>query len=135
MKQVQMYVNGHTLKTNPGYAGGGVVLECNGRTREEMIAVGIATHHQAEIEAVMLGLNLLSQACAVTVFSCNQWLVNCGSGKWSRSSRADMWDLYEIAAIEHEVTFEWIKKGGHELLDRASALANEGANESALELS
>jgi len=132
MKAVSMYVNGHTLHTNPGYAGGGVVLVYEGLIRDEMVAIGKATHHQAELKAVMFGLSLLKQPCVVTVFSCNQWLVNCGSGKWSRNTHADVWELYDKAVAGHKVLFEWIKKGSHELLDRACASANEAANVSEL---
>lgn len=133
MQQIAMYVNGHTLKTNPGPAGSGVVLSYEDKTKEKYFKIGHATNNQAELEGLLFGLGLLNYPCEVTVYSCSQWLVNCGNKTWQRSKYKDLWQ--ELNNSEHKISFEWIKKGSHELLDRASMLANEAANESALELS
>lgn len=135
MKQVQMYVNGHTLKTNPGPAGSGVVLSCEDSTKEDYKAIGNETNNRAELEAVIFGLSLLNQPCTVTVYSCSQWLVKCGSDEWSKSKYPELWAKVDPTQIFHVVRYKWIKKGSHELLDRASMLANEAANQSAMELS
>jgi ribonuclease HI len=132
MKQVSMYVNGHTLKTNPGHAGSGVVLSSDSHTKEAYKAIGHGTNNQAELEAVIYGIGFLNQPCDITVYSCSQWLVNCGSGKWDKSKYLELWEQIDPELTVHTIRFEWIKKGSHNLLDRASALANEGANESAV---
>lgn len=134
MKQVSMYVNGHTLKTNPGYAGSGIVLECEGQTKEAQVAIGHHTNHRAELEAVIFGLAMLRSSCNVTVYSCNTWLIKCANGIWGRNKPEydALWVELDEGCKGHTVTFEWKKKGSHELLDRASALANEAANESAV---
>ncbi len=133
MKAIAMYVNGHTLNNkNPGAAGSGVVLSYEDKTKEWHYKMGLTTNNHAELEGVLFGLGLLNFACEVTVYSCSQWLVNCGNKTWQRSKYKDLWQ--ELDSLEHKITFQWIKKGSHELLDRASALANEAANESAVEL-
>lgn len=135
MKQIAMYVNGHTLQNrNPGTGGGGIVLSYGGNTKELSIPVGMTTNNKAELTAVIAGFEALTQPCAVTVYSCSQWLINCGSGVWGRNNHHPLWDALAEHTAKHTVTFQWIKKGSHELLVRASMLANEGANESAMEL-
>ena len=135
MKQVAMYVNGHTLDNkNPGAAGSGIVLSCDGHTKELYVPMGHTTNNHAELAAVIAGLEALTQPCTVTVYSCSQWLVRCAEGAWQRGKYLEMWQYLDELCKTHRVTFEWIKKGSRELLDRASALANEGANESAVDL-
>lgn len=134
MKQVDIYVNGHTLDSNPGAAGSGVVLACDGHTKELYVALGHTTNNQAELAGAIAGLEALKQPCKVTVYSCSQWFVRCAEGAWQRGKYLNMWQALDDACTGHTVTFQWIKKGSHEHLDRASALANEGANESAVDL-
>jgi ribonuclease HI len=134
MKQVNLYVNGHTLDTNPGPAGSGIVLSYEGITKEMYIPLGHTTNNQAELAGAIQGLESLKQPCEVTVYSCSQWFIRCAEGAWERGKYLNMWQALDDACLTHEVTFQWIRKGSHEFLDRASALANEGANESAVDL-
>jgi ribonuclease HI len=133
MKQVSMYVNGHALK-NPGAAGSGIVLECDKQTKILSLSIGEGTNNQAELNAVIFGLMHLKQPCVVSIYSCSQWLVKCGSGEWHKSSNIPLWvDVHERSE-PHTVSYHWIKKGSHELLDLASAHANEAANQSAVDM-
>lgn len=135
MKAISMYVNGHTLQNrNPGTGGGGIVLSYGGATKELSVSGGMTTNNKAELTAAITGFEALTQPCVVTVYSCSQWFINCASGEWDRGNHLDLWNKLAELTTKHTVTFQWIKKGSHELLTRASMLANEAANESAMEL-
>lgn len=114
MDKVQMYVNGHTLKTNPGHAGSGVVLNYEDTTEEGYKAIGHGTNNHAELEAVICGMDMLPPGCTVTVISCSTWLINCANGTWGRNKPEynALWaELDKRCMVHQEVYFEWKKKG------------------------
>jgi len=57
MYEVSIYTDG-ACSGNPGPAGIGVVLICNGRKKEISEYIGKATNNIAEVKAVIVGVSL-----------------------------------------------------------------------------
>lgn len=133
MKQVTIYTDGCALG-NPGASGAGAVL-CYGEHQKELIIpLGHGTNNTAELLAVIHALESLKTPCKVDIYSDSQLTVNCANLTWQRKANRDLWTRYNEAEKPHAVTLHWIRKDSHELNQRAHMLANEAANESAVDL-
>ena len=133
MKQVDIFTDGCALG-NPGAIGAGIIL-CYGEHQKELIIkLGVGTNNIAELLAVIHALKSLKHPCEVHIYSDSQITVNCANGTYKRHANQSLWQQYDEAAKSHKVTLHWIRKDSHELNKRAHVLANEGANESAVDL-
>jgi ribonuclease HI len=132
MKAVQIYTDGCALG-NPGHSVAGIILVSGEHQKELIVPLGHGTNNTAELLAVIHGLQSLKQPCKVDVYSDSQLTVNCGNLTWQRKANRDLWKQYDDAAKGHDVLLHWIRKDSHELNERAHMLANEAANQSAME--
>lgn len=126
MKIVQLYTDGCALG-NPGRGGAGAILVYGEHQKELMQFLPDTTNNRAELQAIILGLNTLTEPCSVQVFSDSQMTVRCARGQYSRSSNLDLWQDYDMASKPHIVDLVWIKKDSHPLNHLAHELANEAA--------
>lgn len=142
--EVHMATDG-ACSRNPGPGGWGVVLETehHGRVHRKELCGGEpeTTNNRMELTVVIQGFRALNRACAVTVVSdsqyiinafTKQWLVKWQAKGWRTSKRVpvenqDLWQALLEAVAGHEVTWTWVRgHAGHPLNERADALAREG---------
>lgn len=140
MQEVQIWVDGQALG-NPGYAGCGVLLICGEHQKELIIPIGNATNNRAELRAMVEGLKALKTKCDIDLYSDSQVMVNSsgfavGTKQFARNSNMDLWSEWNKLTKDHSINtlrVHWIRKESHIHNIRARALANEAANESAVE--
>ena len=137
MKQVELYTDG-ACSGNPGAGGYGAILIYKGIEKELSGGENPTTNNRMEIFAVIAGLRMLKEACAVTVYSDSAYTVNAFAegwifgwmkNGWKKSDgkpvlNADLWkELYSLTQ-KHKVSF--VKVKGHadnEFNNRCDALA------------
>ena len=83
MYRVTIYTDG-ACSGNPGPAGIGVVLICNGHKKEISQYIGQATNNIAEIKAVIVGLSSLKhpEKSCVRLYTDSQWVVGVLTQNW-----------------------------------------------------
>jgi len=134
-----MYTDG-ACKGNPGPGGWGVLLIAGGQQKELFGGERPTTNNRMELTAVIRGLESLTRACEVDVWTDSQyvkngietWIHNWKRNGWKTADRkpvknAELWVELEAAAARHRVRWHWVK--GHNLHpqnERADALANLG---------
>jgi ribonuclease HI len=136
-----MYTDG-ACKGNPGPGGWGVLLIAGGHEKELFGGERATTNNRMELTAVIRGLESLSRACDVEVWTDSQyvkngietWIHNWKRNGWKTADKkpvknAELWRELEAAAGRHQVRWRWVK--GHSLHpqnERADALANRGVD-------
>ena len=100
------------------------------------------TNNRMELTAVIRGLESLSRACDVEVWTDSQyvkngietWIHNWKRNGWKTADRkpvknAELWRELDSAASRHQIRWHWVR--GHNLHpqnERADALANRGVD-------
>jgi len=141
MSDVVMYTDG-ACKGNPGPGGWGVLLIAGGHEKELFGGERATTNNRMELTAVIRGLESLSRACDVEVWTDSQyvkngietWIHNWKRNGWKTADKkpvknAELWRELEAAAARHQVRWHWVR--GHNLHpenERADALANRGVD-------
>jgi ribonuclease HI len=141
MSDVVMYTDG-ACKGNPGPGGWGVLLIAGGHEKELFGGERATTNNRMELTAVIRGLESLSRACDVEVWTDSQyvkngietWIHNWKRNGWKTADKkpvknAELWRELEAAAGRHRVRWHWVR--GHNLHpenERADALANRGVD-------
>jgi ribonuclease HI len=139
VRTVTIYTDG-AAEPNPGPGGYGVVLLAGKHRKELSGGFRRTTNNRMELLAVIVGLEALTQACVVTIYSDSKYVVESverGSViKWSRNQwmrtkterakNADLWERFLDAYSKHQVKFKWVK--GH-----AGIPENERCDELAVE--
>jgi len=136
-----MYTDG-ACKGNPGPGGWGVLLIAGGHEKELFGGERATTNNRMELTAVIRGLESLSRACDVEVWTDSQyvkngietWIHNWKRNGWKTADKkpvknAELWRELEAAAARHQVRWHWVR--GHNLHpenERADALANRGVD-------
>lgn len=138
--QVMLYTDGSN-HGQPGPAGWGALLVCQGRELPLSGPIPSATNNQAELTAVLKGLEALIEPCAVTLVSDSQYVVN-GISKYlpgwvRRGWRAsgggevknrDLWEQLLKQTQRHRITATWVKgHAGHPENERVDRLAGEAS--------
>ncbi len=138
-KSVELYTDG-ACSGNPGAGGWGAVLRYGRFEKELSGGEAQTTNNRMELTAVIAGLEVLTEPCAVRVTTDSQYVCNGIEKGWAKEWRRNGWikadkkpalnsDLWErlLALCEkHEVTFCWIKgHNGHPENERCDALAVE----------
>ena len=145
IKQITMYTDG-ACSGNPGQGGYGTVLQFGQHRNELSGGFRWTTNNRMELLAVIKGLEILNQPCAVTIYSDSRYIVdavNKGAAKrwrangWRRNKKAkalnaDLWarllDLLDV----HEVSMIWVKghsgNSGNERADALAVAASGGSN-------
>ena len=137
MKKVILYTDG-ACSGNPGPGGYAAILIYNGVEKEISGGEKNTTNNKMEMMAVIKGLEMLKEACEVSVYSDSAYVVNSIEKGWVYSWKKNNWkkaDKKEVKNIElwermlelmniHKVTF--LKGKGHsddELNNRCDRLA------------
>lgn len=121
--RVEIYTDGG-CEPNPGRGGFGVVL-LQGKKRLEVSAgFRATTNNRMELLAAIVGLEVLNEACEVTIFSDSNYLVKAMKLGWARNWKrkgwrrgtegvpnADLWERLLAMGEMHRVRFEWVR--GH----------------------
>jgi len=128
---------------NPGPGGWGVVL-IHGKTEKELCGGEPGTtNNRMELMAAIQALEALKKPCRVELHtdSCyvmdgiSQWIHGWKARGWKTAAKApvkneDLWRRLDEARLRHEVDWRWVKgHNGHELNERADALARKGLQE------
>ena len=140
--QVVIYTDG-ACSGNPGPGGWGAVL-IHGATEKD-IAGGEpgTTNNRMELMAAIQALEALKKPCRVELHTDSQyvmkgiseWIHNWKRRGWKTADgkpvkNDDLWRRLDEARSRHDVTWRWVKgHAGHELNERADALARRGLRE------
>jgi ribonuclease HI len=140
LKHVVIYTDGACLG-NPGPGGYGVVL-LHGKERKEFSrGFRLTTNNRMEMLACIVGLQALKSACAVTLYSDSQYVINSMTKGWAlrwRKNRwkrngvdvpnSDLWEKMLDLCDNHKVTFNWVRgHAGNKENERCDQLAREAA--------
>lgn len=146
MLEVSLYSDGSS-RGNPGNGGYGTILkfiDSNGILHEREFSAGFksTTNNRMELLACIVGLEALTKACYVKVFSDSKYLTDAFNKKWidiwikedfrrgkkNQVKNIDLWKrLFKAMAI-HKLEFIWIKgHAGHTENERCDELAVKAA--------
>ena len=136
---VVIYTDG-ACRGNPGPGGWGAVLIFGDRERDLCGGELATTNNRMELTAAIEALNALKRPCKVELHTDSQyvrrgiseWLSIWKGRGWRTMTKGavkneDLWRRLDEARLRHEVDWRWVKgHSGHELNDRADALARKG---------
>jgi ribonuclease HI len=140
--QVVIYTDG-ACSGNPGPGGWGAVL-LYGDKRKEICGGELATtNNRMELMAAIRALEALTKPCQVELHTdskyvqqgIREWIHNWKKRGWLTADKKpvkndDLWKRLDQARARHNVDWRWIKgHAGHELNERADALARQGLME------
>jgi ribonuclease HI len=141
---VTIYTDG-ACSGNPGAGGWGAIL-MHGTTEKELCGGEPATtNNRMELMAAIQALEALKKPCKVELFTDSQY-VQKGIHEWIHAWKRrgwktadgkpvkndDLWRRLDEARSRHDVTWRWVRgHAGHELNERADALARKGLREAA----
>ena len=137
MKQVTIYSDG-ACSGNPGPGGYGVILSCDGHTKELSGGYRRTTNNRMELMGAIAGLEALRERCSVTMVTDSRYVVDGIEKGWARKWKAkgwmrnnkdpainpDLWDRLLRAVDKHTVRFSWVRgHNGHPENERCDRLA------------
>jgi ribonuclease HI len=146
MPDVVIYTDG-ACSGNPGPGGWGAILLWGDHEREVLGGDPATTNNRMELMAAIRALEALTRPCRVELHTDSQY-VRTGITEWVRNWKArgwktadrkpvkneDLWRRLDEARQRHEVQWRWVKgHSGHELNERADALARRGLTEGPFE--
>jgi ribonuclease HI len=113
------------------------------REREIWGGEAATTNNRMELTAAIEALEALKRPCRVELHTdsrylqtgITQWLALWKARGWRTMSKGevkneDLWRRLDAARLRHEVDWRWVKgHAGHELNERADALARRGLEE------
>jgi ribonuclease HI len=140
MKKVIMYTDGSCLG-NPGAGGYGALLIFGKHQKTLSKGFVHTTNNRMELMAPIAGLNALSEACLVEVYTdsqyvkngINQWIKGWKKNNWLTSAKkpvknVDLWKALDKACNKHEISWHWVKAhSGHHENELVDDLAREAA--------
>ena len=143
---VTIYTDG-ACSGNPGPGGWGAVLISKDREKEICGGEPATTNNRMELMAAIQALEALTRPCKVELHTDSQyvrtgiteWLPAWKARGWRTAAKApvkndDLWKRLDAARLRHEVDWRWVKgHAGHELNERADALARKGLEEARAE--
>jgi len=130
---------------NPGPGGWGAVLMYGDKEKELCGGEADTTNNRMELMAAIQALETLKRPCKVELHTDSQYVKN-GITEWMRGwklrgwktadkkpvKNEDLWRRLDEARLRHEVDWRWVRgHNGHELNERADALARKGLQDSA----
>ncbi|WP_296817555.1 ribonuclease HI [Brevundimonas sp.] len=143
MSHVIIHTDG-ACRGNPGPGGWGAVLQTGGGHEKELWGgEANTTNNRMELMAAIMALEALKRPCRVDLHTDSQYVMK-GISEWIHGWKArgwktadkkpvkndDLWKRLDTARQRHEVHWRWVKgHAGHELNERADALANRGVDE------
>lgn len=144
--KVTMYTDGSCLG-NPGPGGYGAVLVYGDKRRELSQGYSDTTNNRMELLAVIRGLETLTRACEVELWTDSKyvqqaitkgWLKNWQRNGWKTAAKKpvknqDLWQQLMPQLERHQVDFRWVKgHSGHPENERCDELARTAASSSDL---
>lgn len=139
MPQVTIHTDG-ACKGNPGRGGWGAVLQSGSHEKELWGGERTTTNNRMELMAAIMALEALKGPSDVTLVTdskyvmqgITEWISGWKARGWKTADKKpvkndDLWRRLDTARARHKVTWRWVKgHAGHELNERADALANRG---------
>jgi len=139
---VTIYTDG-AAEPNPGPGGYGVVLLFEKHRRELSCGYELTTNNRMELLAVIAGLEALTRACRVTIYSDSRYVVDAVENgyvfRWrekdwwrtkkERAKNADLWKRFLVIFEQHDAELKWVQ--GHAGIpenERCDELAVKAAN-------
>ena len=135
LRQITLYTDGSSLG-NPGPGGYAGILEYKGIRKEYFGGEGSTTNNRMELLAVIEGLKLLKEPCAVEIVSdssyvvkaINEWLEGWKARAFKKVKNVDLWEAYLNAAKPHRIHGTWVRgHDGHPENERCDELARNEA--------
>ena len=137
--KVVIFTDG-ACRGNPGPGGWGALLMSNGKERELCGGELATTNNRMELMGAIQALEALNKPCQVELHTDSQyvrtgiteWLAGWKARGWRTAAKApvkndDLWRRLDAARLRHTVDWRWVKgHNGHELNERADALARRG---------
>ena len=137
--QVVIYTDG-ACSGNPGPGGWGAVMIFGEHVREIHGGEPATTNNRMELMAAIQALETLNRPCKVELHTdstyvmkgISEWIHGWKARGWKTADKKpvkndDLWRRLDTARLRHEVTWKWVKgHAGHELNERADALARKG---------
>ena len=137
--KVVIFTDG-ACRGNPGPGGWGALLMSNGKERELCGGELATTNNRMELMGAIRALEALNKPCQVELHTDSQyvrtgiteWLAGWKARGWRTAAKApvkneDLWKRLDAARLRHTVDWRWVKgHNGHELNERADALARRG---------
>ena len=125
---------------NPGPGGWGAIL-IHGKTEKDISGGELATtNNRMELMAAIQALEALKKPCKVELHTDSTYVMK-GISEWIHAWKRrgwktadnkpvkndDLWRRLDEARARHDVNWRWVKgHAGHELNERADALARQG---------
>jgi ribonuclease HI len=140
--KVTIYTDG-ACSGNPGPGGWGAIL-IHGATEKELSGGEPGTtNNRMELMAAIQALEALKKPCRVELHTdsryvmdgISQWIAGWKAKGWKTAAKTpvkneDLWRRLDEARNRHDVDWRWVKgHNGHELNERADALARKGLND------
>lgn len=136
MKEVELHTDGACLG-NPGPGGWAALLRYGERERELFGGEPQTTNNRMELMAAIVGLETLTEPCAVEVWTDSQyvrqgiteWLPNWLRRHWKTAGgdavkNRDLWERLHLATQRHRIEWHWVKgHSGDPDNERVDALA------------
>ena len=130
-------------KGNPGRGGWGAILQSGHHEKELWGGEGQTTNNRMELTAAIMALEALKGPSDVALYTdskyvmqgITEWIGGWKARGWKTADKKpvkneDLWKRLDAARARHEVKWRWVKgHAGHELNERADALANRGVDE------
>ena len=139
---VTIYTDG-ACSGNPGAGGWGAILMHGDKAKEISGGELATTNNRMELMAAIMALEALKRPCKVELHTDSQylrtgiseWLPGWMARGWKTAGKTpvkndDLWRRLDQARARHDVKWNWVKgHAGHELNERADALARKGLRE------
>lgn len=141
---VEIYTDG-ACSGNPGPGGWGAVLRYGRHEMDLSGAEPATTNNRMEMTAAIMALEALTRPSTVELYTDStylrdgimKWLPAWKKRGWLTADKKpvkndDLWKRLDAARLRHHVDWRWVKgHAGHELNERADALARKGLSEAA----
>ena len=140
--QVVIYTDG-ACSGNPGPGGWGAVMISGEHVKDICGGEPGTTNNRMELMAAIQALEALKKPCKVELHTdstyvmkgISEWIHGWKKRGWKTADykpvkNDDLWRRLDAARLRHEVSWNWVKgHAGHELNERADALARKGLEE------
>ena len=137
--QVVIYSDG-ACSGNPGPGGWGAVMIAGQHVKEICGGEPATTNNRMELMAAIQALEALKKPCKVELHTdstyvmkgISEWIFGWKKRGWKTADgkpvkNDDLWRRLDAARARHDVSWNWVKgHAGHELNERADALARKG---------
>ena len=140
--QVVIYSDG-ACSGNPGPGGWGAILMAGQHVKEIHGGEDATTNNRMELMAAIQALETLKKPCKVELHTdstyvmkgISEWIFGWKKRGWKTADgkpvkNDDLWRRLDTARARQDVSWNWVKgHAGHELNERADALARKGLQE------